>query len=113
MNIEPQLDEAFGALSNATRRQIVTRLCAKPDMSALQIADMFDSAQPTISKHLKVLEKAGLVVRRIEGKRHIFSVNTLPLKAVADWSERHTRLWRNSLNQLSDYLDEAAHDDNS
>ena len=104
MQNDAQLDAVFGALSDGTRRRIVERLCRAEEMSALEIAAMFESAQPTISKHLKVLELADLVERRREGRRHLFKINRNHLDRVADWSNRHLAIWEASLDRLSDDL---------
>ena len=106
MFYDPALDRTFGALADSTRRVIVERLCATEEMSALEIADMFTSAQPTISKHLKVLEAAGLVTREKRGRKHMFRVNRDQIRTVESWSRRHASIWSNSLSALSDYLDE-------
>ncbi|MEM7636657.1 MAG: ArsR family transcriptional regulator, partial [Pseudomonadota bacterium] len=64
----------------------------------------FDVAQPTISKHLKVLEKAGLVSREIDGRTHRFRLETAPMNEAEDWIERHKTFWEGSLKRLDGYL---------
>lgn len=98
------LDLAFRALADGTRRQIIERLYVEAESSAGALVSCFDSAQPTISKHLSVLEKAGLVNRKVEGRRHLFSLNKDRLADVELWFERHRRIWENSLDNLEAIL---------
>lgn len=104
---EQQLDLAFHALADPTRRAIVHMLCESKEISATMLAANFSSAQPTISKHLKVLEKAEIVARRIDGRNHYFSAQTEVISIISDWAERHQSLWNNSFDQLGKFLDTA------
>lgn len=71
---------------------------------------MFKSAQPTISKHLKVLEQAGLVERRIVGRSYRFRLRPEPLGEAERWIERHNQFWKGAVGQLERMLAEASHD---
>lgn len=106
MYIDDDLDKAFRALGDQTRRRILSMLHDGSEETATVFFDAFDSAQPTISKHIKVLENAKLVSRRIEGRQHYFQANPLMLQQLGDWVQRHQLLWSGSLDRLEDYLDE-------
>ncbi len=73
--------------------------------SANELRAPFDVAQPTISKHLKVLEKAGLVKRQIDGRVHRFSLDSNPLDDAEDWISRHRAFWEGTLDRLGAFLD--------
>ncbi|MEM8742157.1 MAG: metalloregulator ArsR/SmtB family transcription factor [Pseudomonadota bacterium] len=98
------LDRTFHALGDGTRRQIVAMLAARGACSATEIRKPFDAAQPTISKHLKVLEKAGLVAREIDGRTHRFRLETEPMKEATDWIERHRVFWEATLARLDAFV---------
>lgn len=73
-------------------------------LSANELRAPFDVAQPTISKHLKVLEQAGLVSRRVEGRTHWFRLEVAPMKEAEDWIARHERFWQGTLKRLEDFV---------
>ncbi|MEO9600781.1 metalloregulator ArsR/SmtB family transcription factor [Parasphingorhabdus sp.] len=106
MYIDEDLDKAFRALGDKTRRSILSMLQEGSEETATVFFDAFDSAQPTISKHIKTLENAKLINRRVEGRQHYFQANLLMLKQLGDWVQRHQLLWSGSLDRLEDYLDE-------
>lgn len=81
--------------------------------TASDLAKPFDMAQPSISKHLKVLEKAALVTRKIEGRVHRFSLNASALDEADAWISRHKNLWQGSLDQLAGLVDELTRGDDS
>lgn len=99
-----ELDKVFHALGDGSRRLILATLAKNSRCTASELVDLFDVAQPTISKHLKVLEAAQLVHRTVEGRRHYFSLNAAGLGQVDDWLARHRSLWNNSLDRLECYL---------
>ena len=99
------LDRTFHALGDDTRRRMLSMVCERGACSAGQFVDAFDSAQPTISKHLRVLEKAGLLQRHVQGRRHTFTLAEAELQRANGWLGRHLSLWENSLNQLGAFLD--------
>ena len=76
------------------------------ECSASELGKPFDAAQPTISKHIRVLEQAGLVSRRIDGRTHRFQLVVKPLKEAASWIATHQAFWENSLDALGEALDE-------
>lgn len=99
------LDQAFGALADPTRRAILARL-ASGEASVNDLARPFRMTQPAISKHLKVLEKAGLISRGRAAQRRPSRIEAGPLKAVADWVEQYRQFWAGSFDRLDDYLEE-------
>src|SRR5688572_8777840 len=90
--VSKQLDATFAALADPTRRAILTRL-AKGDTSLMQLAKPFAMSQPAISKHLKVLEEAGLVSTTKEAQKRIRSLEPQPLMIAAEWLEKHRIFW--------------------
>ena len=99
------LDRTFHALGDRTRRQILSTLAKNGACSANELREPFNSTQPTISKHLKVLEKAGLVTRAIDGRTHRFRFEAKPMKEAEDWMERHQAFWEGTLQRLEDFMD--------
>ena len=100
-----RLSTTFAALADPTRRAILARL-ALGDTSVTELAEPFDMSLPAISKHLKVLERAGLIARGREAQWRPCHLNATPLKEVADWTERYRRFWEESFDRLDDYLQE-------
>jgi DNA-binding transcriptional ArsR family regulator len=98
-----RLNKAFSALADPTRRAILARLVAG-EASVSELARPFRLAQPTISKHLKVLEEAGLVVRGRDAQRRPRQLAPAQFKEVADWIEPFRRQWEARLSNLNDYL---------
>jgi DNA-binding transcriptional ArsR family regulator len=105
------LDRTFRALADGTRRSMVHALARGETRSAGELGRQFRSAQPTISKHLKVLERAGLVERTIEGRVHRFRLRSKPLDDAAGWIARHRAFWTGAVGQLDRLLSEVARDD--
>ena len=101
-----RLDRTFHALGDGSRRRLLSAIGRKGSCSAGDLAALFDSAQPTISKHLKVLEDAELVTRAIVGRNHIFTLRADRMRQARTWLERHLRFWDNSFNQLDGLLEE-------
>ncbi len=98
-----QLSTTFAALADPTRRAILARL-AKGQASVTEIAEPFDMTLPAISKHLKVLEHAGLIARGREAQWRPCRLDAGPLKDVDDWVERYRRFWEQSFDRLESYL---------
>ncbi len=101
----PDLDATFAALADPTRRAILARL-ASGAASVQELAEPFDMTLPAVSKHLKVLERAGLVARGRDAQRRPCRLTAAPLREVAGWAERYRRFWEESLDRLDDYLRE-------
>lgn len=98
-----QLSTTFAALADPTRRAILARLVSG-ECSVSALAEPFDMSLPAVSKHLRVLEKAGLVARRREAQFHHCRVDARHLKAVADWTEHYRHLWEGRLDRLDTFL---------
>ena len=98
-----RLDATFAALADPTRRAILARL-ASGEASVTELAEPFEMSLPAISKHLKVLEHAGLIARGREAQWRPSRLDAAPLKDAADWLEKYRRFWDESFDRLNDYL---------
>jgi DNA-binding transcriptional ArsR family regulator len=98
-----QLDRVFAALADPTRRAILARL-AKGEATVNELVAPFELSQPTISKHLKVLEGAGLVSRGRQAQFRPVRINAAPLERAARWIGDYQRCWEESLDQLDHYV---------
>jgi DNA-binding transcriptional ArsR family regulator len=102
-----RLDATFAALADPTRRSILTRL-ATGEASVTELAAPFDMSQPAISKHLKVLERAGLISRGRDAQRRPCRIEARPLANALEWLERYRRLWEANFDRLDALLAETA-----
>ena len=100
-----QLDSSFAALSHPVRRTIVERLARGPATVGEATGDIAVS-KPAISKHLKVLEEAGVVTRVVEGRTHRLSLDERPLAGASGWMQRQRELWERKLDVIENYLEE-------
>jgi DNA-binding transcriptional ArsR family regulator len=98
-----QLDRTFAALAHPARRAILSRL-TKGQASVTELAEPFAMSQPAVSKHLKVLELAGLVDRGRDAQWRPCALRAAPLKQVADWVDDYRQFWEQRLARLEDYL---------
>ena len=98
-----QLSLTFTALADPTRRAILARL-ASGECSVSELAEPFDISLPAVSKHLRVLERAGLIAKRRDAQFRPCRIEAAPLKQVADWTERYRALWEERLDRLDQYL---------
>ena len=98
-----QLSVTFAALADPTRRAILARLRAG-ECSVTELAEPFDMSMPAVSKHLRVLERAGLIVRRREAQFRHCRIDAGPLKDVADWTGHYRQMWEERLDRLDKYL---------
>src|SRR5689334_8063400 len=98
-----QLSTTFAALADPTRRAILARL-ASGECSVTELAEPFDMSMPAVSKHLRVLERAGLIARGREAQWRPCSINAKPIKDVADWTERYRKFWEGKFDNLELYL---------
>jgi DNA-binding transcriptional ArsR family regulator len=101
------LDLVFAALADATRRSIIEQL-RKGEATVTEVAAPHAMSLPAVSKHLRVLEDAGLLHRRIEGRTHFLAVNARPLAQATVWLERQRRFWEGSFDRLATLLEEPA-----
>jgi len=99
------LSTTFAAIADPTRRGILSRLAAG-EATVLELAEPFDVTLPAISKHLKVLERAGLIERRRDAQRRPCRLRAQPLRDATDWLEHYRRFWEESLDRLGEYLRE-------
>ena len=99
------LNSTFAALADPTRRAILARL-ASGQASVTELAEPFAMTLPAVSKHLKVLERAGLIARSRERQWRPARLEAGPLKEVAEWTERYRRFWEESYDRLDEYLEE-------
>ncbi len=97
------LSTTFAALADPTRRAILARLTSG-EASVTELTKPFEMSMPAISKHLKVLERAGLIARGREAQWRPCRLEAEPLKEVADWAERYRRFWEESFERLDEYL---------
>lgn len=102
-NADPALDAVFAALADPTRRAILARL-VEGEASVGELAAPFTMSQPAVSKHLKVLEQAGLVERRVDGPRRPALLRPEPLAAANTWLEHYRALWEARFEQLDSLL---------
>jgi len=100
---EDRLSETFAALANETRRAILARL-AEGEANVNELAEPFDMTLPAISKHLKVLEHAGLIIRGQRAQYRPCALDASPLQEVAAWTEQYRPIWESRFDQMGDYL---------
>jgi DNA-binding transcriptional ArsR family regulator len=98
------LSDTFAALADPTRRAILARL-ARGETSVGELAEPFDISAPAISRHLRVLESAGLIERRAEAQWRMCRLRGAPLREAAAWLERYSAFWEQSLDRLTQYLE--------
>jgi len=98
-----RLDGVFNALCDPTRRAILARL-TDTDARVTDIAADFSISLNSISKHIRMLERAGLVTRSVQGREHLLSLNAAPLADAAEWIERYRRFWEGRLAALEKYV---------
>jgi DNA-binding transcriptional ArsR family regulator len=99
------LDHTFAALADPTRRAILNRL-ALGEANVSEIAEPFSMSLPAVSKHLRVLEEAGLLERRKEGRTHHCNLRTEPLGEAVEWIEEARRFWGERLDALAQFLEQ-------
>ncbi len=97
------LSATFAALADPTRRAILARL-ARGEANVMELAEPFHISQPAISRHLRVLEDAGLIVRRRQAQARPCSLAAAPLKEIVEWVERYRPFWEQSFDRLGEYV---------
>jgi DNA-binding transcriptional ArsR family regulator len=105
MTSSEQLNATFLALADPTRRAILARL-ATGDASVNELAQPHDMSQPAVSKHLKILERAGLISRAIDAQRRPRRLNAKPLAEATEWLENYRQFWEASFQRLDNLLDD-------
>jgi len=106
-----QLSTTFAALADPTRRAILAKL-ASGECSVTELAEPFDMSMPAVSKHLRVLERAGLIARGRDAQWRPCRLEAGPLKDVAEWAERYRHIWEARLDRLDNYLKELKQKEN-
>lgn len=101
---DDRLDAVFRALGDRTRRALLARLAKHPAM-VTELAKPFDMSLPAVSKHIRVLESAGLVRRAIDGRMHQCALNSEPLATVEDWLRHYRHFWQGGLDSLARYAE--------
>jgi DNA-binding transcriptional ArsR family regulator len=107
------LDSTFAALSDPTRRGILARLARQGETSVSDLAAPYKMSLPAVSKHLRVLEHAGLVSRQKDGRVHRCSLRAEPMKDIAAWIEHYRQFWEAQLDSLARYVEGSAVQDHS
>jgi DNA-binding transcriptional ArsR family regulator len=100
------LDTAFGALADPTRRAIVDRLAERPELSVTELAAPFPVSLPAVMKHLDVLARANLIVRSKSGRTVHCRLNAAPMESVMHWLSRYERFWSEQLDRLAAFVEE-------
>ena len=102
---DDRLDQTFAALANATRRAILARL-AQGEATVNELAEPFDLSLPAISKHIKVLERAGLITQGRDAQYRPCTIDVAPLEEVSKWTEQYRHIWEARFDQMDDYLNQ-------
>jgi DNA-binding transcriptional ArsR family regulator len=103
-SVNDRLDRIFHALGDRTRRTLLARLARRPAMIT-ELAEPFAMSLPGVSRHIRVLENAGLVVRSVDGRVHQCSLDAEPLKSVEAWLKHYRRFWEDNLEALANYVE--------
>lgn len=110
MTTSANLDAAFAALANPTRRAILARL-AGGEATVNELAEPFDMSLPAVSKHIRVLEEAGLITRGREAQFRPCKLNPAPIAALAHWTEQYRHIWEARFDAMADVLEQMKGDD--
>jgi DNA-binding transcriptional ArsR family regulator len=105
VSADEHLDLVFGALADRTRRRLLAQLTAAP-ASITELARPHDMSLPAVSKHVRVLERAGLIRREIDGRVHRCALDAAAMRAAGDWIARYRAFWEHALDALADYVSE-------
>ena len=98
------LDDIFFALADPTRRSMIGRLAAEGELMVTALAEPYDMSLPAISKHLRVLERAGLLMQEKEGRIRHCQLVVEPLQAAATWIDQYSQFWEAKFDSLTEYL---------
>ncbi|MAT97109.1 MAG: transcriptional regulator [Anaerolineaceae bacterium] len=102
---DEKLDQTFAALANATRREILASL-AEGEATVNELAEPFKMSLPAISKHIKVLERAGLITRGQKAQYRPCTLDATPLEEVSNWTEQYRHIWEARFDQMDDYINQ-------
>ena len=106
---DDKLSQTFAALANPTRRAILARL-AEGEATVNELAEPFKMSLPAISKHIKVLERAGLIVQGQHAQYRPCTLDTAPLQAVSEWTEQYRHIWEDRFDRMQDYIQQLNND---
>ena len=102
---DDRLSQTFAALANSTRRAILARL-AEGEATVNELAEPFDMSLPAISKHIKVLERAGLITQGQRAQYRPCTIDVTPLQEVSDWTEQYRHIWEVRFARMDDYINQ-------
>jgi len=102
---DERLDQTFAALANTTRRAILARL-AEGEATVNELAEPFDMSLPAISKHIKVLERAGLIIQGQKAQYRPCTIDVTPLREISTWTEQYRHIWEERFDRMGDYINE-------
>ena len=102
---DDKLTQTFAALANSTRRAILARL-AEGEATVNELAEPFNMSLPAISKHIKVLENAGLIVQGQKAQYRPCTIDVMPLKEISTWTEQYRHIWETSFNRMDKYINQ-------
>ena len=105
-DLKPPLDAVYGALADASRRAIVWRLAADGELKVTDVARPFGMSLNAVSKHIKVLERAGLIVRGQRAQYRPCAINAAPLAQVSSWAEQYRPVWESRFDRMDEYLNQ-------
>jgi DNA-binding transcriptional ArsR family regulator len=100
---DDRLSQTFAALANSTRRAILARL-AEGEATVNELAEPFDMSLPAISKHIKVLERAGLIIQGQKAQYRPCTIDATPLEEVSKWTEQYRHIWQTRFYRMDDYI---------
>ena len=100
---DDRLSQTFAALANSTRRAILARL-AEGEATVNELAEPFDMSLPAISKHIRVLERAGLITQGQKAQYRPCTIDVTPLEEISNWTEQYRHIWEARFDQMDDYI---------
>ena len=108
---EDRLSQIFAALANSTRRAILARL-AEGEATVNELAAPFEMSLPAISKHIRVLERAGLIVQGQKAQYRPCTIDVTPLEEISRWTEQYRHIWEESFDRMDNYIDQLSSKEN-
>ena len=102
---DDRLSQTFAALANSTRRAILARL-VEGEATVSELAEPFDMSLPAISKHIKVLERAGLITQGQKAQYRPCTIEVAPLREISTWTEKYRHIWEASFDRMDDYINQ-------
>ena len=102
---DDKLSQTFAALANSTRRAILARL-AEGEATVNELAEPFDMSLPAISKHIRVLERAGLIVQGQKAQYRPCTIDATPLQEISNWTEQYRHIWETRFDQIDNYINQ-------